>query len=112
VVGISAECLVLPCVVRRCRIRASPAAERFDPPVAHAGRAQRCLERGGAELRETSRAGEPTNIDDRLDLVRGEHGEQLVGRARGVPDRPDSHCEDDESPATANSDNGSTVTRP
>jgi len=89
--GVSAEGVVLPCVVRRPGVRAAPATERADPRVAHAARTQRSLERRRAELRQASRPGKAANIHDRLDLVRGERGEEFLGRPRGVADRPDSH---------------------
>ena len=42
--------------------------------------------------------------DGALAMAR-DRGEELVDRASRVPDRPDSHCDDDESPAIANSEN-------
>lgn len=78
-----------------CR-KAPAAAQRGKPLVVDPARRERGGERLTSVMRDSARAGKATDIDDQLDAVRVEYGQEALQGPRGVaygpehrrPDRP------------------------
>src|SRR5690606_13685217 len=93
VVGVPAEGGVPPDGVHRLRGRPAPPPQLREVHVVEPRDAQRGGEGLGVEVRVRAGAREAAHVRDALHLVRLQQAQELLQRARGVPDRPDRERE-------------------